>query len=606
MDSNAIETLAVSSVRDIVALSDGLNQFISINDKEPAFDGFVNLYHSNRKTNENFYGRVTVQVKGTQKKVKPKETTVKFSVKIANLQMSLKEGGIMFFVVAVSPNGSCRIFYNDLLPLKIRNILDDAQGQKTKSLRFREIPNTPEGVKRIFFAFYDQKKKQPPALVDLPHMSTIDELQKHGILENVTFSIQNMFEDQDPVDSFLNNDTYIYATLKGSLVCLPVSFLDDDSKKMVTYQVSKAVVSGESIYNGYEVTRTKEETVINIKDWFVITLSDVDDNTAIKTNIKFNPRGSLKERLQDFEFLISFLEIGGFYLGDDFFDFKEATESWLETNFDIDNLRKYQIFLKNVKEVFDILHISENMDITNLSNRDFRELRILIKAFVDKKPIDNLRKDLPFNYYIKIKNVTIALYHYKKDEHEYVETIFNKSLSFGFDSAEKKHFVPVYAMLDKDEWSKISNIDYSSVVPTFQDFYSDYSDPMIFNVANSTLLSILLAYDETKKGELLTLAIDLSNWLVENPMSETLDNSFLTINQLQSIHRARPLNPDELRLLADMAVNSSLEIKIRIGAYLLLGNQHLAEALHKQLDKETKEFFPTWPIYRFWTETTTT
>jgi len=108
LDSNAIETLAVNAVCDRVVLSPCLDEYIHKKDKEPSVDGFVNLYKSGGKTKDNFYGRVAVQVKGSQKRISNKNDKVKFPVEISDLNFYLKEGGVVYFFVWISSDGKQR------------------------------------------------------------------------------------------------------------------------------------------------------------------------------------------------------------------------------------------------------------------------------------------------------------------------------------------------------------------------------------------------------------------------------------------------------------------------------------------------------------------
>ena len=75
MDSKQIETFAVNAVRESIALSGYLDQYISDNDKEPSWDGFVYIYNDPIKTKANLIGRVPVQVKGKEVKAESKKNT---------------------------------------------------------------------------------------------------------------------------------------------------------------------------------------------------------------------------------------------------------------------------------------------------------------------------------------------------------------------------------------------------------------------------------------------------------------------------------------------------------------------------------------------------
>ena len=600
MDKKAIETLAVSTIRDSVVLSDRLDQYIQENDKEPSVDGFVNLYLPGGKTKGNFYGRVAVQVKGTNKKILQKNNNIKFPVEITDLHFYLKEGGVLFFVVSISPDGKRRrVFYNELLPVKIYKILSLSQGKSTKNLRFRELTDI-SNIERVFFAFYNEKQKQPPALVDLPQLTSIDELQKQNVLSGISFSVPNAQKYHDSIEAILNCDVYMYAQIKGSMVSLPVDIIDEESDKTISYKSDNTISAGNISYDGYEVIRKRGETNLNIADWLFINISDCESGTMGKTTLSFKPRKMIKDRAKDYEFLIEFLETGGLYNNGKFCDFKVNPTMINESTFNIDKCREHLIFFQKTIKLFEKLHIDQDLDIQYLNDKDFLELNVLISAFIDKKPINNLKKDLPFNYYVKIGDVIIALFHHKESDSEYIGDIFSETLSFGFDADGKKHFVPTYSMLDKEGWIRISNIDFKAVLPAFQKFYANHNDSIIFSVANNSLLSMLLAYDNSKKSELLEAAINISKWLLDNSLPDVIDESICSINYFQAIARKRNFDKSELLKLSNIAEDSSIENQIRVGAYLLLNNKLAAESHFNRLDEDTQKSFVNWPIYHFW------
>ena len=74
------------------------------------------------------------------------------------------------------------------------------------------------------------------------------------------------------------------------------------------------------------------------------------------------------------------------------------------------------------KQALDVLNVKKVLDISKLETKDFRELHNLIVAFIEKKPVKGLRKDLPPVTKIKIQDITLALtFKRSKDfEDEYV------------------------------------------------------------------------------------------------------------------------------------------------------------------------------------------
>lgn len=600
LDSNAVETIAVGTISNCVVLSPCLDEHINKRDKEPSVDGFVNLYKPGGKIKENFYGRVAVQVKGTQKKISSNNNIVKFAVDISDLDFYQKEGGVIFFYVWISLDGKQRrIFHNELLPVKIYKILSEVDRQSGKSLKFKELTDEVS-VERLFFAFYDEKKKQKDNLVDLPQLPSIDSLQEQNVLSSLTFSVLNVEGYRNRVQAILNNDVYMYANIKGSPFPVPLGMIDDSQGLTFVRDVHKRISAGDVVYEKSKVIESHSEIVINVENWFTVTYTKIPSKLGNRIDIKFTPRKTLRERVKDIEFLLSFVDTGGFYLGDFFCDFKATESSIRWGRFSANFYREELVLMKRTLLLFGTLYINDNIDMTALCEDDIRELKTLVLAFVDRKPIKNLKDDLPFNYYIKIDRIVLALYHYEKGGKKYIGDVLNSELSAGFDTDGETHFVPIYAMLDVDGWSRISNIDFCAVLQSFINFYEKHGDSMLFSVANNTLLSILLAYDNTKKPQLLDLAFDLSEWLLNDSSPEGVGNEISLINHFQVIARKQGLTHNNTKELFRIAESNEVETRIRVGAYLLLGNYTAAEMHYQNLDEETQLAFKSWPIYHFW------
>ena len=63
IDSKQIEKRALLAVENYFIKSKVVHTYLSENDKEPFWDGHFYLYSNERKTKDNFIGRIAVQVK---------------------------------------------------------------------------------------------------------------------------------------------------------------------------------------------------------------------------------------------------------------------------------------------------------------------------------------------------------------------------------------------------------------------------------------------------------------------------------------------------------------------------------------------------------------
>lgn len=64
----------------------------------------------------------------------PSKDRITYPIRTNDLHKHLTDNGVMCFVVYVTNDGTTRIYYTDLLPFKIKQLLNDAGEQKTKSV----------------------------------------------------------------------------------------------------------------------------------------------------------------------------------------------------------------------------------------------------------------------------------------------------------------------------------------------------------------------------------------------------------------------------------------------------------------------------------------
>ena len=603
MDQKAIETKAVNAVRDIIVDSDYLDQFIADNDKEPSFDGFVYAYSKPGKKKNDLIGRIPVQIKGTAQMKKTSDAPyINSSVLTSDLKNYMNDGGVMYFVVHMSADGRNKaIFYESLLPIKLMKLLKQAGEQSSITLKFKPFPHDVPLMRGIFNSFLEHKIKQF-ILNDLNEIPKLEDLQKSGQLDQITFTTAGSQRYNNHFDAILNDEVYIYATLKGSTAHHPIDVLDDKMERVVSYEMEVSVsVNDIHFYDRYTLIRGIDNFTLKFGQSVALTFPyHKRADQGGKARINYTPTDSLATRTTDFKFLIEMVKSGCIYVNG------EPLTISLDDIPPIDKWEDELDFWNKMMQMLSILNITEDISIKSISDREYREIDTLIRAFVDKEPFINLRKDLPFNYSIIVCGLRIALVHAKLDENESGSRIvdyFSEELIFGFKLGEvedeKDHFIPVYGTLDKDAWATISNINFDDVVPFFERVYAQHVDDYLFQVANESLLSILMAYDETQKEKLLQVAICLSAWLLEKCPDETLWKVIRIINNLQAIKRSRELNETERRQLLEIAEDSTADAEVRAGACLLLDNYDSAEFHLDKLEASVRADFVERPICLF-------
>ena len=115
------------------------------------------------------------------------------------------------------------------------------------------------------------------------------------------------------------------------------------------------------------------------------------------------------------------------------------------------------------------------------------------------------------------------------------------------------------------------------------------------------MLNVLLAYDKSKNDRLIRLAEQMANWILENGV-DSVEHEIALLNFLQIARRQRSLTLDEIQKLSVITENGDTREDIKVGAYLLLGNQPAAQMHLDKLSKDIQDAFRDYPIFYFWNE----
>lgn len=143
MNSSKIEGSAVRYVKDVLDNCTLLSSSdINEGDKEISWDGDVKIYKSERHAKDNLLGRVFVQVKG--KVVVDEDLTrdlITYPANVSDLNNYQNDGGVIYLVVYIAPNGTRKIFYETLTVVKLQDYLKRIKSnQRNKSINFISVP----------------------------------------------------------------------------------------------------------------------------------------------------------------------------------------------------------------------------------------------------------------------------------------------------------------------------------------------------------------------------------------------------------------------------------------------------------------------------------
>lgn len=594
LDSKAIETIAVSAVKNSIVLSEFLDPIISENDKEPSWDGFVYIYEDKSKKKSKLSGRIPIQVKGKECDDHSKNT-ISFPMSTVDLKNYLYDGGCILFVVYIKKNGVAnKIYYNELIPIKLRQLLKEAKNKNSKTIYLKEFPSDNNRKANIFFSCLKNCKKQ--ASFTECKIFSLEELEKQENIENIIIPFSSLGYNNH-INALINNEIYIYAKIKGSTALQPIDIIPTNlhikEEKEATITIDNKI-----FYSNYHVIKNVKETILCYGDSFRIIFNEKADSCRIK----YKNSNKIRILAKDLDFALTYLDKGYFKVDD--IEFTQDYKSLNFPNFNIQIEQENLLFAKKIVQVLDMLGCDDDIDINVLSDKDWMNLNILIEAFVDEKIIKGLQDDLPPLVFIDVGKLRFLVYLKKcKGKGSYrIFDFFKTNLSVVYEDENnigEKIPTSQFSVLKVNDFLTLSNIDFDILLPSFKSIEHHYS---IFDEANIFLLVLLNAYDradDSRKEKLLKTCKDFSEWISEAP-EDKLNYEIRTLNVLQTIKRYRDFNNDEIRILYSIVENGDTREDFIVGAYLLLGQQQAAEIHFEKMSEEEQNNFKEYPIYHFW------
>ena len=588
MDVKAIETLSINAVRDSIVVSEYLDQLISDNDKEPSWDGNIYIYNGNSKKKSDLRGRLPVQVKGKENDNHSNEE-ISFPVSVVDLKNYLNDGGAVYFVVYIGHNGLSRqIYYAELPPIKIRFILASAKNQKSKAIKLKKFPVDPNEKARIIINCWESCQKQ--SSFNNAELFSIEALEKQGVLEGLTIPFTTI-GDTDPKDALLKSEVYMYAKIKGSSVLQPLDLLPD---KMVIEESKKALITiGDKLYYD-QVKIFKSSSFTNVVIGESLT---IEFNTS-PIHIKYKNSNSLRTLVKDLDFMIAYIENGLFcYNGTAFYFDKEGANY---SNFNINDEKETLSFAKQVVQVLDILNCKKDIDINTLKSNDIRNIEILIKAFIEKVPVPNLKDDIPSIACMKIGELQFVFYVQPVENEKgakRVEDFFQTDINMAYENQEGDiRPISQFSILHAEDLVRIDNIRYDVLLPSFQRLEHHNET---FSRATLFLLELIKAYDLSENTEFLNVADSFADWIM-TATEEEIPFAIKYLNKLQITKRHRDLNHNEIQELYSIIEAPNTPEDVLVGCYLLLDQQIPAQNHFNKLTEEQQTEFKKYPIYHFW------
>jgi hypothetical protein len=579
-----MEKIATATVSLSISQCEFLSPYISEGDKEPSWDGNIYIHKDKHKTKTGIK-KVPVQVKGKSCDDLSK-SEIKYPINTEDLNNYLYDGGVVFFIVYIRKNRTdTKIYYVSLLPIKIRLLISEAKDQKTINVNLAEFPSDSNEKATIFLNFYENSLKQ--ASFTIGKLPSVDELIENNVLESLSMSVSGFgLDSKDPKKAFFNNEIYIYANIRGFSIPQPLEIIPIGLH--TTEIIEKPIcANGKFFYEQYELVRSKDKSIINFGKSFHLKLY----NTPT-WKIDFNLTGNLKEQIRDMEFLLEILSSKSFEIAS--ISIPMVIDSKNRTKIDIVALERTCQYYKKIDYVLDLLGSSQSLDMSSLSKGDWANIRMLMKAFIDKKPIEGLPSDINLVAILDISNLHFTMvFSRNEDQKSYTLLDFFKTKIdlHATDSSGKQSPVSQFCLFRSKHYIELSNINYDIIVSSFREIRN-------FDQVNYSLLEMIIAYDRTGCDKLYESINDIADLLMNCP-DDILRHSIRLLNKLQVIKRKRDLAQNEIRSLCAIIESGQETEEILVGSYLLLDNQSAAESHFHELEPEIQSNFRKYPIFKF-------
>ena len=527
-----IEEIAVQRVKREILKYDCLKDYINSNDKTPMWDGEIYIYKENSKykANEDFRGKISVQVKG-HKVNKIKSGNSKYSIDVEYLRAYQKDKkGVLLFVVEMTDSENTQIYYANLLPVDLKEILERVKAnQKTVSIDIRQIKEqSPSSMKMICLNFLRNSNEQMNI-----EIKNIDEIEKVNKIEFTVVGEEKYIEDY-----LFNNDIYSYAfdEVTNKKYALP------KLKEIQKYQTNKVDVKikDKLYYNQITIVKNREEEYILYGNSTKIYLD--------RNKINFKLKGNLYERINDAQFIIDVLKNREIIVKNKKI-FLPINIGEIQKEKYIESLTQDLNYLNKMKNLFERFNVRFEKDLDTLDEKSLTNLRRFAKLN-DGILIDGLKES--GIHFIEIAGYCIAFFvsvdsNKKVEVYNYFNNLSEKMRVFYLDKDKNQISISPYINLTAENLISFSNINIDVMKKSFDS--PEYSEETCLRY-NLWLLELIKAYDESREHKWLEFA----EYLIDKILEFSNSPSY-RINKLQIIKRIRNLSQEEKDELYEIKEN---------------------------------------------------
>jgi len=587
------EKVATSTVINSLAMTEYLDPFINDGDKEPFIDGTVYVYSNKNKSKDDSMGSINVQVK-SESVNKIFKDKISYSIGVTDLRHYLRIGGVVYFVVYLEDDGKTQIYYRSLLPYNLLQILEEVKDKKSKSIKLKKFPEKKEDKVDIFFNLMNDKERQG-STISMDKVYTMADLEKDGEVHELSFgysTIQDKY-NKNPFQFVLENEFFVYKDLPygGKM---PVGEMQLES---ATLHIPQAIsAGGTQFYESYGVENTKEGSFIKIGKSIRLKL-ELDKN---RVDITINNNGTLSEQIRSEQLIVNIFETGSLEIGDSSLPFKLEDTKVIDKPFDVEAVKNNLEYLLDVQKALQNVGVNSDLNLDNLTDVEWDNLRTLVEAFVYQKNVNitNYERGNPFGKMV-VGNIYINLVVSGEEVGTFkLNNFFGSDINITAQTEDNEEYqVTQYVMLTQEDFENSSNIDYKII---YDDILSKPITSVHLENLNIMVLRMLNAYDKTKgvNTELLDSSIKICELMTSN--AESNDKTIYLLNLYQCLKRKYGLDDSHKKELEKLTNDKSLSDELMMGVDILLENFEGAEKNFTKMSAKKQEEYLTYPIMKLW------
>lgn len=561
-----LEEISIEKIRSVIRIvgERRIETLISENDKTPATDGNL-VIHTKEKSlsKEDTEYLIPIQVKSKEVKELDK-VFVNFPVKISDLKIYFNIGGVIYFVVEVFPTDEgedVKIFYKTLLPIKIKNILDNvSEEQKTVTLKFnKELNKRKKKFLKVCDNFNFERGLQCRDKVE--KAITIDDIKDKRICIP-------SFDIDEPTEIFEYEDITIYAEDEHEIL-IPIRSNGILNKLKENKTLSVNIDNEKIDLLVSHITKRTGERYIVVGD----TIEIRGEKITIKKSSK-----NIIDRRNTLIFFLHNIKLGGFKVDEEktISELKDQLDSIEKTikvcsMFNIDTKK---VYIKNLNKrdciTIEKLYNSKD-DIKDVDYENIKEIKVIILPLLDEK---------------------IALYKIKYKDNEVAYINFFSENNFVVPGEENKLVYSRYIKITK-EFILCCNYNNEVIINSLE-IYKE-QDKLINKIESDYIimaLEFIKAWDLKNNNDYLTVA----EYIIDK-FSMNKDDEIYIINIAQiELRRDKKLTSKRKDMLYRIKLNSK-EHQYRAAVGILVDDVECVEENLKMLSDDELAQFKDYPIY---------